>query len=80
MAFLHVIAYEVVLHNLLSPLVTIWALFAWQIVESLTCDMLQTGVSQFATGGQVQVLEFDQAGQDWQPSVWKEPILEMKMK
>lgn len=34
------------------------------IVQSLTCDMLQTGVSQFATGGQVEVLEFDQAGQD----------------
>ncbi len=51
--------------SLLSPLATVWALF----VESLTCDMLQTGVGQFATGGQVEVLEFDQAGQDWQPRV-----------
>lgn len=34
------------------------------LVESLTCNMLQAGVGQFATGGQVEGLEFDQAGQD----------------
>lgn len=32
-------------------------------VESLTCNMLQTRVSQFVTGSQVEVLEFDQARQ-----------------
>lgn len=42
--------------------------------------MLQTGVSQFATGGQVEVLEFDQAGQNWQPSVWTKQEEEIKMK
>lgn len=40
-----------------------------KIVSKLTCDVLQTGVGQFATGGQVEVLEFDQAGQDRQPGV-----------
>lgn len=33
-------------------------------MESPTCDMLQTGVGQFATRSKVEVLEFDQAGQD----------------
>lgn len=37
-----------------------------------TSDVLQTGVSQFAAGGEVEVLEFDQAGQDGQTRVWTE--------
>ena len=32
------------------------SLFMRQFVEILTCDMLQTGVGEFATGGQVEVL------------------------
>lgn len=31
--------------------------------------MLETGVSQFAAGSEVEVLEFDQAGQDQQTRV-----------
>lgn len=42
--------------------------------------MLQTGVGQFATGGQVEVLEFDQAGQDWQPRVYTKQVQEITMK
>ena len=60
-----VTARRVVLRNLLyllSPSSNSLSLV--QCVESPTCDMLQTGVGQFATGGQVEVLEFDQAGQD----------------
>lgn len=42
--------------------------------------MLQTGVGQFATGGQVEVLEFDQAGKDRQSGVWTRQILEIQFK
>lgn len=33
--------------------------------------MLQAGVSQLTTGGQIEVLEFDQGGQDTQARVWE---------
>lgn len=40
-----------------------------QCEGSLTGNILQTGVGQFATEGQVEVLQFDQAGEHRQPRV-----------
>lgn len=47
---------------------------------TVTCDVLQTGVSQLAAGGQVEVLEFDQAGDDRQPGVWTKHSRDVQMK
>lgn len=47
--------------------------YSYNYIKSQTCNMLQTGVCEFATGGQVQVLEFDQTGQYREPRVWTEP-------
>lgn len=53
---------------------------AYDHVNSPTCHMLQAGVCEFGTRGQVEVLEFDQTGQNRQPRVWTEPDEQNKNK